>query len=139
MKGIYLLLISVDKSQDIKIGALGTVCFNKGLYAYVGSAQNNLENRLKRHFRGMKRRFWHIDYLLDDTSNHIINVFYKEADKTEECEMAHKLGEIGFAIKNFGSSDCSCIGHLFQLNDYCMVEDLCLKSGFRPFHFNGLQ
>ena len=64
MKGIYILLISIAGRISVSVGALGDKSFQKGLYVYVGSAQNNLEKRVKRHLRKVKRRFWHIDYLL---------------------------------------------------------------------------
>jgi len=41
MKGAYCLVIELKKNSSIKIGALGTIKFKKGLYCYVGSALNN--------------------------------------------------------------------------------------------------
>ena len=49
MRGIYILIISVDMNIRASIGALGPVSIERGLYAYVGSAQNNLEKRVARH------------------------------------------------------------------------------------------
>jgi len=37
MKGIYILLIRISKNIQVKIGSLGKINFNKGIYAYVGS------------------------------------------------------------------------------------------------------
>jgi Uri superfamily endonuclease len=54
LKGIYILIIQINKTIRPKIGALGEVTFPAGLYAYVGSAQNNLELRVKRHQRKEK-------------------------------------------------------------------------------------
>jgi Uri superfamily endonuclease len=62
-KGIYILVVSVSKDINVNVGALGSVNFEKDLYAYVGSAQNNLEKRIERHLRKTKQKFWHIDYL----------------------------------------------------------------------------
>ena len=62
-KGIYILVVSVSKDINVNVGALGSVNFEKDLYACVGSAQNNLEKRIERHLRKTKQKFWHIDYL----------------------------------------------------------------------------
>jgi Uri superfamily endonuclease len=108
---------------DVHAGALGKVAFKKGLYAYVGSAQNNLEPRVKRHLRKEKRKFWHIDYLLDNEAAKIIKVFYKEADKPEECTIAKVIGEKGEPIDHFGSSDCQCKSHLFHMKEYGFLQE----------------
>lgn len=133
MKGIYVLVISVSENVTIKVGAFGKVALKKGLYAYVGSAQNNLDKRLMRHFKRAKRKFWHIDYLLVDAHASVLKAFYKEAEKPEECVVASKFGERGFAVKMFGCSDCRCLSHLFMFKDYNLLETLCLKCGFKPF------
>ena len=67
---------------EVRVGALGTLHFARGLYAYVGSAQNGLEKRIERHFRKEKLRFWHVDYLLANPASRIVAVFFKEAPKT---------------------------------------------------------
>ncbi|NOQ37998.1 DUF123 domain-containing protein, partial [archaeon] len=65
MKGVYVLIVKVDKDIQEKIGALGKIRFCRGTYAYVGSAQNGLEKRIARHLSKKKSLFWHIDYLLN--------------------------------------------------------------------------
>ena len=45
MKGIYILLIEIDKNIKIEIGSLGKINFYKRIYSYIGSAQNNLEKK----------------------------------------------------------------------------------------------
>jgi Uri superfamily endonuclease len=102
----------------VNVGALGRTTFTKGLYAYVGSAQTNMEQRIKRHFRNEKRLFWHIDYLLGNDVAKIVKVFFKKANKTEECKIAKVIGETGKPIDGFGCSDCNCRSHLFQITDY---------------------
>ena len=106
----------------MKVGALGELTFKKGLYAYVGSAQKNLEQRLKRHFGKEKRLFWHIDYLLDSDGAEIVKVFYTAADKTEECSIAKVIFERGESINGFGCSDCDCASHLFRIGDYEFLQ-----------------
>lgn len=117
MKGIYVLVVSVDRDIYVKVGALGEFFFEKGVYAYVGSAQNSLEKRVDRHLTEDKQKFWHIDYLLDNEAAKVVDVFWKEASKSEECKVAGKLGERGVPTMNFGCSDCSCVSHLFMLGD----------------------
>jgi len=102
----------------VNTGALGRIAFKKGLYAYVGSAQTNLEQRIKRHVRSEKRLFWHIDYLLANEASKITQVLYKKANKTEECKTAKIIGERGKPIAGFGCSDCRCKSHLFRIDDY---------------------
>jgi Uri superfamily endonuclease len=117
-RGVYVLVISVDKDISVNVGALSVVNFEKGLYAYVGSAQKGLEKRIQRHLGRIKRKFWHIDYLLDDDNVKVLKVFYKNAGKSEECKVANKIAERGVSTKGFGSSDCKCKSHLFKIGDY---------------------
>lgn len=121
MKGVYVLIIQVTKDINVTVGALGRLLFKKGLYAYVGSAQNNLKLRVKRHLRKEKTLFWHIDYLLHNENTKIIEVFYHEASKKEECAIANKLSKKGESARGFGCTDCNCGSHLFRINDYAFL------------------
>ena len=123
MKGVYVLIIRVDKDIAINVGALGRLSFAKGLYAYVGSAQNNLEARIRRHFKREKRKFWHVDYLLDNPESKVTKVFFKRASKTKECATARQIGERGEAVAGFGCSDCDCKSHLFRLSSYEFLSE----------------
>jgi len=127
VKGIYVLIVSVSKNIRVNIGALGSIFFEKGLYAYVGSAQNGLEKRIERHLGKSKRKFWHIDYLLENDAVEIVKVFYKKADKSEECKVAEKLAGKGVAVENFGCSDCGCVSHLFRVDDYGFLKDFMFE------------
>jgi len=115
MKGVYCLVISLKKSIKLKIGSLGRIRFAKGTYVYVGSAQNNLRRRIKRHFAKKKKFHWHIDYLLESPAVKIRKTFYKEAKKEEECRIASLLNAKEYPIKDFGCSDCRCYSHLFKI------------------------
>jgi Uri superfamily endonuclease len=123
LKGIYVLIIRVNKDIHVNIGALGRKSFAKGLYTYVGSAQTNLEQRVKRHLKREKRLFWHIDYLLANNAAETVKVLYKQGDKTEECKTATRIGENGTPIAGFGCSDCHCTSHLFRIADYTFLLD----------------
>jgi Uri superfamily endonuclease len=123
LKGVYVLIIEVNNDAPLNVGALGKSTFKKGLYAYVGSAQNDLEQRVKRHLRKEKRKFWHVDYLLDNDTTRVVKVFYKQANKTEECAIAKVIGERGEPIHDFGSSDCNCKSHLYRIKHYEFLQE----------------
>jgi len=129
-RGIYILLISVEEPITVRVGSLGDLAFKIGTYAYVGSAQNNLERRIARHLKSDKRIFWHIDYLLSNKCARILEVFFKVAPKTEECRTAEMLGEAGESIEGFGSSDCKCASHLFKVSNYGRLKRLIENMNF---------
>lgn len=133
MKGIYVLLISVSKNISVGIGALGDKNFQKGFYAYVGSAQNSLEKRVERHLRRVKQKFWHIDYLLGDRQAEVVKVFCKKAGRLEECRIAGMLEEKAVPIMGFGSSDCTCRSHLFRVGACDYLSGFMREIGVKPF------
>lgn len=133
MKGIYALIIYVSKEKNVRVGSLGLLTFKRGFYVYVGSAQNNLERRITRHFDKSKRVFWHIDYLLKDEDAEIVNVLFKRASREEECHLALALSSSYEPIKGFGSSDCKCQSHLFRIDDYKGAEMFLRKFGLNHF------
>ncbi|MBS7605307.1 MAG: GIY-YIG nuclease family protein [Candidatus Bathyarchaeia archaeon] len=133
MKGIYALIIYVSKEKNVIVGSLGPLTFKRGFYVYVGSAQNNLERRITRHFDKSKRVFWHIDYLLKDGDAEIVNVLFKRASREEECRLALALSSSYEPIKGFGSSDCKCQSHLFRIDDYKGAEMFLRRFGLNHF------
>lgn len=134
MKGVYVLVLSISKSLKIKVSTRKDFSLEKGFYAYVGSAQKVLEKRLVRHFaRASKKHFWHIDYLLAADGVSVLEAFYKEAGKKEECKTAQGLTAIAFPVDGFGCSDCKCTSHLFRFISLSLLEDTCLKLDFKPF------
>jgi len=130
MRGVYVLVLSLSRNVVVKIGALGNIRFSKGLYAYVGSAQKNLEKRLMRHLSKVKRNFWHIDYLLEASHARVIAGFATESDKSAECRIARELGKKGLAIEHFGCSDCNCLSHLFKIDEFDFLEELMPSPSF---------
>lgn len=122
MKGIYVLVIQLDRNTNVNVGKLGRKSFQKGLYAYVGSAQTNLEKRIQRHLRKAKRTFWHIDYLLQAPSTKIAKAFYTNAGKNEECSVAEKIRHEGKPVPGFGCSDCHCESHLLRITAYDFLQ-----------------
>jgi len=115
-KGIYLLFFELLKDSKIKIGKLGSFRFRKGRYVYVGSAMKNLDQRIERHLKKRKKKFWHIDYLLSSKNVDIYLIVRIETKKKIECEVAKILADMGeVVVKGFGSSDCRCDSHLIYL------------------------
>jgi len=124
-----LLLIYVEEAISINVGSLGNLRFDRGLYAYVGSAQNNVERRVARHLRRHKSLFWHIDYLLSDGHVRVLEVHFKDAPKGDECKIAWFIKGVGEPVDGFGSSDCRCKSHLFKVIDYEGLRGLIKNLG----------
>lgn len=125
MKGTYIIAIYVLENSVIRIGALGEIEFLKGYYLYIGSAMGNkgsttLENRVKRHVSDSKGKkiFWHIDYLLTNQNCVITRLYLIPSLKRLECIIANEaLQTSDQRIKNFGSSDCDCLSHLYYFQN----------------------
>jgi len=112
--GIYILLLRGE--GVVRIGSLGTLTFTSGYYGYVGSAlgPGGLA-RVSRHMRvaagGGRRPRWHIDYLLICPEFRLVRAYCASTGERLECPLAQVLALP--SIPGFGSSDCSCNGHLF--------------------------
>lgn len=113
--GIYVLVIA-GEAVSLNVGSLGEILFPAGYYCYIGSAlgPGGLA-RVSRHIRLAKARDrrprWHIDYLLIHPEFRLVQVYCVETRKRLECCLA---GELALpAVSGFGSSDCTCPGHLF--------------------------
>ena len=123
--GTYILIIRLDKSQEIVVGRLGEYCFPAGHYLYVGSAlgPGGLAARIGRHLRrSAKARRWHVDYLLARAQ--IEEVWVAEGEARAECHWAAALSKAEGAIlpvHGFGASDCACLTHLIYFpNQHCI-------------------
>ncbi|MFQ5793496.1 MAG: DUF123 domain-containing protein [Candidatus Bipolaricaulia bacterium] len=118
MQGVYVLV--VEAHGEIEVGQLRRQRFN-GTYLYVGSALGPAGfKRIARHQAvadGRNRiRRWHIDYLLVPGRLH--KAFLIETYQDLECKLAGELAKrVEPVIKGFGTSDCRCKTHLFQLPD----------------------
>ncbi len=127
-KGIYLLVIELNRDKKIKIGALGNINFSEGYYYYVGSAQNNLQNRIERHSRSDKNFHWHIDYFLDESA--LIDYYTLLAEKRFECKLFNYLKEndrMQIPVIGFGSSDCKCPAHFLYSQRLINIKELIYK------------
>ena len=114
--GVYVLIIEVTSDVYLKVGRLGDLVFEDGIYAYVGSAKSGFKRMIDRHLSKEKKLFWHIDYLLSSGNVSVREVWISR--ELGECELAGDL--IGSHIfrfygAKFGSSDCQCPSHLLRL------------------------
>jgi len=126
---------------NLKVGCLGSLRFEKGWYAYTGSALGSagLKGRIQRHLRKDKRRFWHIDYLLRSKHSSIKAIVYAKTDKRYECKIVKEINNMSVKpVKGFGISDCKegCESHL-----HYMIDDLngTIKSIFNAYDNLGLK
>lgn len=131
MKGTYVLLMKLDKDSRIQIGKCGEKDFKDGWYCYIGSGFNGLESRIERHRKLEKKFFWHIDYFLKMARIH--QVFVKQGDVKEECNIARAFSKKFYGIPNFGCSDCDCRSHLYYGEKEKLLV-LIRGYGFTPYY-----
>ncbi|MCK4279148.1 MAG: GIY-YIG nuclease family protein [Candidatus Thorarchaeota archaeon] len=145
MKGVYALVIHIEKNLTTTIGALGEVGFQRGIWTYVGSAtgtgSTNLENRIRRHFTDEKAVHWHIDYLLK-TNAIPLRAIWAESDRAAECNLAGEMNESPLFVagpRGFGSSDCTrgCGTHVFRFTGHDKpdgsIQEILSDLGLNPF------
>lgn len=116
--GTYVLLLYLPEPRVIPIGALGSVSFRPGHYAYVGSALGGFRARIGRHLKDKKALRWHIDYLR--ASAEIEGAVLFPGTKAE-CLLAQRLSGPFSPVPGFGSGGCRCRTHLFF---HPFLEDL---------------
>lgn len=123
MKGVYAAFFQLKNLELVDVGALGEIEFSSGLYVYVGSAMNNVEKRINRHFSETRKKHWHIDYFSARAQPFDSLVF--DEDSSYECVLADIFSCYGEPVDGFGCSDCDCNAHLFRLNSeiYQLVLD----------------
>ncbi len=111
--GAYILVVRLKDDTSVDVGAIGTIFFRKGYYAYVGSAMSGIAERVRRHFKsaGEKRIHWHIDYLLEHAR--ITGALILPSSTREECAIARRMAQRLKGIHGFGATDCSCASHLY--------------------------
>ena len=127
-RGSYLVLLAVDEPVTVSVSALGDVAFAPGWYVYVGSAMENLTARVERHRRRRKKLHGHIDSFRQKAR--FVAAFPVRSADHLECGLAREMAGLGGqVVPRFGSSDCSCPGHLFRFDsdperDRAFVERL---------------
>ncbi|MEM4311319.1 MAG: GIY-YIG nuclease family protein [Nitrososphaerales archaeon] len=132
----------LKEDVELKVGSLGYIKFDHPYYIYTGSALGNrrniLENRILRHLRRKKRKFWHIDYITESEKFQVEKVILAETNERLECEISRALMEnfsLGY-VKRFGNSDCkNCESHLIKLDSKDHIKKLLYvykKLGLKP-------
>lgn len=115
--GVYVLWLYLPQEERLRVGKLGVFSFPPGVYAYAGSAQRNLRQRLDRHRRLEKRLHWHIDFFRA-RAQFLGAAVFPGQPKEGECRCARQLSRFTGAYlpaPGLGASDCSCAGHLVYL------------------------
>lgn len=112
--GTYALLLEVLEAAAIDVGALGSMTFDPGWYAYTGSALGSGGfARVQRHRElaagERDTRHWHIDYLLGHPAVAVDTVLTAHGVDIE-CATAQAVD--GAPVPDFGCSDCDCDSHL---------------------------
>lgn len=132
MGGTYTLVITLDTSVTLEIGALGEWELQAGRYAYTGSAFGpGGFSRVDRHHElaagERDTRHWHIDYLLGHSAASIETVV-RTPEHDIECPVARALPDA--RVSGFGASDCDCVSHLASAADGLLesVEDAHRKA-----------
>ncbi|MCD6406134.1 MAG: GIY-YIG nuclease family protein [Planctomycetes bacterium] len=114
--GIYQVMFRLAKPLELRVGALGIVAFPAGFWVYTGSAKRALRKRVARHISRVKKRHWHIDYVLPPGEVVAVRAFPVGA--ANECAAHQRLARrFGEGPGGFGSSDCSCRSHLVYLGE----------------------
>ena len=128
--GAYILLLRVTTRLEAKVGSLGALTFQPGLYAYVGSARGpgGLRGRVSRHLRQAKdggARRWHIDYLLPHAGIEAVVLVYPSHSGGEECLARECRSRLPPGPRGFGSTDRPGDGtHLYRCPD---SREECLR------------
>ena len=117
MEGTYTLLVELDRPATVEVGALGEHAFDRGWYAYTGSAFGpGGFARVERHRElaagERDARHWHVDHLLGHPDAAVREVV-RSPDADVECAVARRLPE--GPVPGFGASDCDCPSHLSVL------------------------
>lgn len=126
MKGGYVLVMELEKGQEISVGSLGRSYFPAGFYAYCGSALAGFKARLNRHLTKNKKSKWHIDYLVHEAE--IRETILCQTEKRLECLLSQALGGELTYIPDFGCSDCHCKSHLFFSTDKDSLVETIIAS-----------
>lgn len=133
--GAYQLLIDLDRSRMIRVGALGKRKFLRGIYAYTGRACRNLQSRVRRHLSTRKKLRWHVDYVLQHARVSTVIVFPNRPEL--ECAIGlvtAQYGDARYPVPGFGSSDCRCPSHLVWLGRRGTFD----LNGLTKVHYNFL-
>ena len=136
---LYVVLTYVPRRTSVPVGALGNVVFERGWYAYVGSAARARRARVARHLAAGKPLRWHADYLFAAFPARRAWL----VDGVEgECELAGALAALPGASRRprrFGAGDCRCAGHLVRSSRRPRRHDLAAAARAAGAAANGAE
>ncbi|MEB3860754.1 MAG: DUF123 domain-containing protein [Desulfurococcales archaeon] len=119
--GYYILLLCIEESLNVEYGGRSTV-LEPGLYAYIGSALNSLEARVRRHLSPVKRIRWHIDKVTSSPHARPVKVLAcrTRARGLEACIVSRLTAKGYNGPPRFGSTDDPrSPTHLLKLSTNC--------------------
>ena len=125
---LYVVLTYVPRRTTVPVGALGSVAFERGWHAYVGSALRARRARVERHLATGKPLRWHADYLF---ATFKARQAWLVDGAAGECELAGALAALPGASRpahRFGAGDCRCAGHLVRFARRPRLLDLALAA-----------
>ena len=121
---LYVVLTYVPRQMTVPVGALGNVVFERGWYAYVGSAARARRARVARHLATGKPLRWHADHLF---ATFPARRAWLVDGAEGECALAGALAALPGAARRprrFGAGDCRCAGPLVRLSRRPRRHDL---------------
>ena len=126
MGGTYVLLLECVVKAGLSIGKLGRMMTGPGYYLYVGSAfgPGGVRARINHHRKIAIRPHWHIDYLRPVAGFIDAWCVYDRRCEHEWAQILMQNENIAMPLQDFGSSDCVCATHLFQLEHKPAKADL---------------
>ncbi len=132
-KGSYLLIMRLERSMYLNVGALGSLKFEAGWYIYVGSAMNGLSSRLKRYLNPPRKLRWHIDYLMEHVK--LIQIVCFISSEPLEETLAKMLEKHFDYIRGFGATDAKSASHLFvsPINPIDKIQYITENLSIRQF------
>ncbi|MEM0378465.1 MAG: GIY-YIG nuclease family protein [Thermosphaera sp.] len=117
-KGCYILALRVTKNHHVSTRRRQFI-IDEGVYFYVGSARGSggVKARVFRHLFPKAKRFWHIDYLLQEDVAKIAGFYVLNDNPPVDCEA--ELSRIMLShfkpVPGFGCSDKrKDYSHLFK-------------------------
>ena len=125
---LYVVLTYVPRRTTVPVGALGPVVFERGWYAYVGSAARARVARVARHLATGKPLRWHADFLF---AAFPARRAWLVDGAAGECELAGALAALPGAARSprrFGAGDCRCAGHLVRFSGRLRRRDLAVAA-----------
>ncbi len=136
-RGVYTLVIRLNRACRVKLARHVRLVFKRGLYLYTGSAlglgSTSLERRINRHLKKMKKEFWHIDRILACRSAEVVSVVFAVTTSKVECRLNTAILHDTRAMVPFpqiGSSDCRCESHFLKVRCSQRSIEHALRSSY---------